>query len=364
MGTGLVWDERYMWHDSGNQFGPPSPWVEPTPHLESAEGKRRIKNLLDASGLSTHLTPIAARPATDAELGRAHTAEYIAYIRETSERGGGNIAARATTHIGKNGYEIAALAAGGAMAAVDAVIDGTVENAYALIRPPGHHAEPGEGKGFCVFGNAALAALHAIEAHGLERVAIVDWDAHHGNGTQAIFWEDPRVLTISLHQDGVFPPGSGPETDVGEGAGRGFNINIPLPGGSGEGAYVAALERIVVPALRKFGPALIVVACGFDAGLFDPLARMSLTSESFRRMAQIVKLQAHETCGGRLVMVHEGGYSLHSVPFHALAVLECLSGTRTDVADPFLPPGGGPDPVLPHQAAVIDRVADVLASLG
>ena len=364
MGTGLVWDERYMWHDSGNQFGPPSPWVEPSPHLESAEGKRRIKNLLDASGLSAELTAIAARLATEAELLRAHTPEYVAYIRSVSERGGGNIAARATTHIGKNGYDIAALAAGGAISAVDAVIDGTVENAYALIRPPGHHAEPGEGKGFCVFANASIAALHAIEARGLERVAIVDWDAHHGNGTQAIFWEDPRVLAISLHQDGVFPPGSGPATDVGEGAGRGFNINIPLPGGSGEGAYIAALDRVVVPALRKFDPELIIVACGFDAGLFDPLARMSLTSESFRRMAQIVKLQAHEACGGRLVMLHEGGYSLHTVPFHALAVLECLSGHRTTVTDPFLPPEGSMGALEPHQAAAIDGVSNVLASLG
>ncbi len=363
MTTGLVWDERYMWHDSGNQFGPPSPWVEPTPHLESAEGKRRIKNLLDASGLTAQLAAIPARPATEAEIGRAHTADYIAYIREVSERGGGNIAARATTHIGKNGYEIAALAAGGSIAAVDAVIDGTVENAYALIRPPGHHAEPGEGKGFCVFGNAAIAALHALEARGLDRVAIVDWDAHHGNGTQAIFWEDPRVLAVSLHQDGVFPPGSGPATDVGEGPGRGFNINIPLPAGSGEAAYVAALEQVVVPALQRFRPDLIIVPCGFDAGMHDPLARMSLTSASFRRMAQIVKLQAHETCSGRLAMLHEGGYSLHTVPFHALAVLECLSGFRTDVVDPFLPPDGSADPLLPHQAEAVAAVSAILSSL-
>ena len=233
MATGLVWDERYMWHDSGNHFGPPSPWLEPTPHLESADAKRRIKNLLDASGLSADLVAIAARPATDGEILRAHKPGYVERIKAISAGGGGNIAKVATTHIGANGFAIAALSAGGAIAAVDAVIDGAVKNAYALIRPPGHHAEPDEGKGFCVFNNAAIAALHAIEARGLARIAVVDWDAHHGNGTQAIFWEDPRVLAISLHQDDVFPPGSGLAAEIGAGPGRGFTINVPLPPGSG-----------------------------------------------------------------------------------------------------------------------------------
>src|SRR5205807_9423614 len=163
-------------------------------------------------------------------------------------------------------------------ATLEAVWNGEVDNAYALTRPPGHHAEAGEGRGFCVFANIAVAVRYAQEELGVGRAAIVDWDVHHGNGTEHAFYDDPSVLAISLHQDNNYPPNSGAITDTGSGAGEGYNINVPLPAGSGVGAYVAAFERAVVPALRAYQPELIIIASGLDASAMDPLASMMMTS--------------------------------------------------------------------------------------
>jgi acetoin utilization deacetylase AcuC-like enzyme len=362
MTTGMVWTERSMWHDSGNQFGPHSQWLEPMPSPESADSKRRIRHLLDASGLSEHLTWIAPEPAGEEALLRVHSLEYLQRIRTTAERGGGNIGTKAATHIGANGYELAALAAGGAIRAVDAVIGGQVDNAYVLMRPPGHHAERSDGKGFCIFNNAAVAARHAQAVHGLKRIALVDWDAHHGNGAQQIFWDDPTVLAISIHQERAFPQSIGSVEECGAGAGLGYTLNIPLPPGSGEGAYLAAMDDVVAPALKMFEPDLIIVPCGFDAGHLDPTARMLLTSESFRRMTMTLKALAAQLCGGRLVFVHEGGYALQSVPFLALATLEALSGHRTQVNDPFLPAMQAlpMQQIQPHQTMLVEAAAAML----
>lgn len=344
-----------MWHDSGNHFGPRSSWLEPAPHPESSDSKRRIKNLLDVSGLTARLIPIAARTATDAELCRVHTTDYIARVKSIAGSGGGNIAKVSTTHIGESGFDIAALAAGGAIAAVDSVINGTIDNCYVLMRPPGHHAEAADGKGFCVFNNAAIAARHAIDIHGLSRVALVDWDAHHGNGAQQIFWDDPRVLAVSIHQDRAFPQTIG---DIDENGGHdaiGTTINIPLPPGSGEGAFVAAFKRVILPALNHFRPELIIVPCGFDAGFQDPTARLMLSSDSFRTLTGLIMQAADTHCNGRLVLVHEGGYAIHTVPFHALATVETLARHRTEVVDPFAAAVASSPYVglLPHQEAVI-----------
>jgi len=268
------------------------------------------------------------------ELCRFHAAEYVERIRQQSEAGGGE--AGVITPFGSGSYEIALLAAGGAIVAVDAVLDGEVENVYALVRPPGHHAVRDTGIGFCLFGNVAIAVLHARHVRGLERVAVVDWDVHHGNGTEDAFYDDPSVLTISIHQDGCFPPGSGPVDRMGEGPGEGFNVNVPLPPGSGDGAYHAAFERVVLPALHSFDPELVVVASGFDANGMDPLGRMLLHSGSYRWMTRQLLDAAAETSEDRLVMCHEGGYSTAVVPFCGLAVLEELSGIGTGVSDPFL----------------------------
>jgi acetoin utilization deacetylase AcuC-like enzyme len=282
MKTGLVWDERVMWHDSGNHFGPRSRWIEPAVHPESVDSKRRIKNLLDASGLTAQLVSITPQSASLDDLLRVHTPEHVANIERISASVGGNVAKRATTHIGEGGFQIACLAAGAAIAAVDAVLAATVRNAYVLQRPPGHHATADESMGFCVFNNCAVAVAHALDVRGLARVAIIDIDAHHGNGAQSIFWQDPRVLAVSMHQERGFPLSVGPVEDQGAGAGLGCTLNIPLPAGSSEAAYLATMARVVAPALAVFKPQLIVVPCGFDAGFMDPTARMMLSSNSFR----------------------------------------------------------------------------------
>jgi len=238
------------------------------------------------------------------------------------------------------------------------VLDGNCRNAYALVRPPGHHAEANRGRGYCMFGNTALAAMHARQARGLARVAIVDWDVHHGNGTQAAFYSDPSVLTISLHQDTLYPIESGFIEETGSGPGEGYNINIPLPPGTGNGGYLAAFERIVAPALVRFRPDLILIASGLDASAYDPLARMMLNSEAYREMARILMGVADECCDGRIVACHEGGYSPIYVPFCGLAVVETLSGIATGVEDAmgaYVKHHAG-HTLQPHQAAVIDRI--------
>ena len=174
------------------------------------------------------------------------------------------------------------------MRAVDAVVSGAVENAYALVRPPGHHAEPDRGRGYCIFGNIAVAIMYARARLGVTRVAVVDWDVHHGNGTQRAFYEAPNVLTISIHQDNLYPANSGAVSENGAGSGLGYNLNIPMPPGSGGGAYLAAFERLIVPALRRFKPELIMVASGLDAGGFDPLGCMMLHSEHYRRLTRLI----------------------------------------------------------------------------
>jgi acetoin utilization deacetylase AcuC-like enzyme len=354
--TGFVFEEIYLWHDAAAGAFP----LELGQHFENPETKRRFRNLLAVSGLLERLQPIKAIPATEDDLARFHTREYIAQIKRLSAERGGE--AGEFTPFGAGSFEIAMLSAGGVMCAVEAVVTGAVENGYALVRPPGHHAEPDRGRGFCIFGNIALAVMYAKAKLGLTRVAAVDWDVHHGNGTQRAFYEDPNVLTISIHQHNLYPANSG---DVGEnGAGRavGYNLNIPMPPGCGGGAYVAALERVIVPALRKFKPELIVVASGLDAAGTDPLGRMMLHSESYRRMTRLILEVAADVCAGRLVLAHEGGYSAVYVPFCGLAIMEELSGIRTKIADPFLELARtwGYQELQPHQEAAIDRAAALL----
>jgi acetoin utilization deacetylase AcuC-like enzyme len=366
LATGFVWHERYMWHDPGNFAGPlrPGPFIQPGEHVEHPETKRRIKNLLDATGLTEKLAAIAPRPATREQLLRFHTATYVDRIAALSREMGGEAGQNAWFASG--GYDIAALSAGGVIAAVEAVVAGEVANAYALVRPPGHHAEPERGMGFCLFANAGVAGLHAIEALGLARIAFVDWDVHHGNGTQAGFWRDPRALVISIHQDGVFPLHSGKATEIGDGSGTGYTINIPLPPGCGAGAYLHAMDTVVLPALNDFGPDLIIVPCGFDAGNQDPLGRMMLGPNGFRALAARISEAARALCGGRLVLCHEGGYSAATVPFHALAVIEEISGLQAGYADPIserLDQTPGQD-LLPHQAEAIAAARQIAESHG
>lgn len=358
--TGFVSDELCFWHDPGNYalVLKPGGFVEPyNRHIENADPKRRLLNLLQVSGLLGQLSAIAPRDAGSEELTRLHTPDYVARVRQIAEAGGGDTGTGAP--ISSNGWAVASRSAGCALSAVDAVMQGRVGSVYALTRPPGHHAEPDRGMGFCVFANAALAAEHAIRQHGLKRVAIVDWDVHFGNGTQKCFETRRDVLTVSIHQQAGYLQVLGEADELGAGDGLGYNLNVPLPPGCGFGAYRHAFERIILPALEAYRPELLIVACGYDAGRLDPLGRMLLDGLAFRWMTAAMQEVARRHAQGRLVFTHEGGYCPVSVPFFGLAVLEQLSGIATEAGCPFtaqheLIPGQA---LQDHQRRLVDALA-------
>jgi acetoin utilization deacetylase AcuC-like enzyme len=339
MGTGFSFDERTLWHTTGEAalFMRPGGWIQPLAgggHAESPETKRRFKNLLDVSGLTRHLAVESAPPASDEALRRIHPASYLTEFKRLSDADGGNLGEESP--FGHGSYEIAALSAGLAIHAMDRVLTGQWSNAYSLSRPPGHHCMPDHAMGFCLMANIPIAIEEMKDRHGLGKVAVIDWDVHHGNGTQAIYWDRPDVLTISLHQNACYPTNSGASSERGAGAGQGANINIPLLPGGGHQSYLTAMDRIVLPALQRFQPDLIVVASGLDANALDPLARMLAHSDTFRRLTERLLQAAATLCQGRLVLVHEGGYSETYVPFCGQAIMEVLSGRPTEVIDPFL----------------------------
>ncbi|MDF0599181.1 class II histone deacetylase [Psychromarinibacter sp. C21-152] len=338
--TAFFWDESCFWHAGGNYAltFPVGGLVQPLAAgglPESPESKRRLKNLLDLTGLLAELEAGSAPPATEEDLTRVHPVDFLKTFRDLSDAGGGELGLR--TPFGRGGYEIAALSAGLSKAALEAVLTGAADNAYALSRPPGHHCLPDRPNGFCLLANIAIA-IRAARAAGLaKRVAVVDWDVHHGNGTEAIFLDDPDVLTVSIHQEHNYPLDTGEPEVTGEGAAAGCNMNLPLPPGAGHATYMEAMERLILPKLRAFAPEAIVVACGYDASAFDPLGRMMATAETFRLMTRAVMTAAEELCGGRVVMVHEGGYSEAHVPFCGHAVIQELKGSATGAPDPLAP---------------------------
>lgn len=360
MATGWAWSERLAWFDNGRWAGPlvPGGFVEPGEHMENGETKRRVASLVEASGLRDRMTPVPVRRATREELSRVHTDSYLDYLGEQDRLPKGGYADRdiARVPFGHGDLEIAELAAGATIEAAEAIMRGEVDNAYVLTRPPGHHALPDMGLGFCVFANIAVAIEHVRAHHGVRRVAVVDWDVHHGNGTQAIYYDDPDVLTISVHQDRLFPDGGLAEETGGVGA-EGACVNVPLPPGCGHGAYVRVFEQIVLPQVRSFDPDLIVVASGYDSSAFDPNGRMLLHSDSYRWMTEQLMEVSAEVSDGRLLVVHEGGYSAFYVPFCAVAVIEALTGHRTEARDPIVDRVG--DYPLQHlQAHQAEAIAD------
>ncbi|QPH55504.1 class II histone deacetylase [Pontivivens ytuae] len=333
--TAFYWDERCFWHSGGNYAltAPVGGLVQPLAAgglPESPETKRRLVNLFRVTGLAAELDMQGAPEATEEDLLRVHPQSYFSEFKRLSDAGGGELGER--TPFGPGGYEIAALSAGLAVAALEGVLRGAHRNAYALSRPPGHHCLPDRPMGFCLMANLAIA-IRAAQAKGLvRRVAVVDWDVHHGNGTEAIFAEDADVLTISLHQAGNYPWHTGTvETDAEA------NINVPLPPGAGHDAYLHAMERVVRPALTRHAPEVIVVACGYDASGVDPLARMLAGSDTFAAMTASVMAAAEELCDGRLMMAHEGGYSEVHVPFCGHAVLATMAGSPITAQDPLGP---------------------------
>jgi acetoin utilization deacetylase AcuC-like enzyme len=320
--AGYVYDPVYLQHDTGE-------------HMENARRLEAIVSRLEQSGLKSRLALIKPRPATIEELTLVHSESHVSHIREVAGRGGGWM--DADTVVSPGSYEAALYAAGGAIEAAAAAVGGEVKNVFALVRPPGHHATAGQAMGFCLFNNVAVAARYALTELGLERLLIIDFDVHHGNGTQAAFYDDPGVLYISTHQYPHYP-GTGAMEDTGAGPAKGTNVNIPLPAGCGDNEYGQVFEQIVAPVSRRFGPQLILVSAGYDPHWADGLASMQVTVTGFARIAGIIRGLADELCQGRLVFCLEGGYNLEALAASVKATFDMLLGEAGIVEDPLGPP--------------------------
>ena len=359
--TAFIWDDRYFEHNAGDGalFEPVGGYVDANGSVESPASKKRVVELLEKSALLNELALIKPVMATDDQLQYFHTKRHVENVRELSKTGGHDCGDSAI--VGKGSYEIAKLSAGGAITAVKTVVEKKdIKTAYVLTRPPGHHAEADGGMGFCIFNNVVIAAEYAKRELGINKILILDWDAHHGNGTEDAFYEDDLVLFISIHQDNLEPIGRGKITDTGCGDGAGYTINIPLHPASGNAVYQYAFEQIIEPAVAKFEPELILISAGQDASIFDPLARMMLSMEGYRYMVTKMLELASTYAEGRLVCLHEGGYSAEYVPFCTHAIIEAISGIETDVDDPFIYAlaGTGYDKMMDHQKMRVDEIRE------
>lgn len=294
--TGLVYDPRYLDHDMG------------AGHPESPNRLRAIIQQLERSGTAARLVRIEPREAEDEWITQIHEPSYLAMLKSHAPVSG-RVSLDSDTSMSSGSLTAAYLAAGGALAAVDAIMSKAVEHAFCAVRPPGHHAEAGHAMGFCLFNHVAIAARYVQKRYGLNRVLIVDWDVHHGNGTQHSFEEDPSVLFFSTHQ---FPhyPGSGRATERGRGAGEGFTINVPMEAGQGDEEYRAVFQQSLVPAADAFKPEFVLISAGFDAHKEDPLASMGLTEEGYADLTGIVAGIARRHASGRILSSLEGGYHL------------------------------------------------------
>jgi acetoin utilization deacetylase AcuC-like enzyme len=335
--TVITWDERFATHDMGQaaMYLPESDLVDASmPHIDNPARIVRLRDLLRRTGLESRLDFMTPEPATVEDIARVHTRAHVERMQRTVDAGGGDAGGGFTPMDGRS-YDLALLSAGSVLTATRAVMSGRATNAYAMLRRSGHHAWADSGFGFCIFNNLAVAARAAQATLGVERVAIIDIDVHHGNGTEAIFIDDPSVLTVSLHQARMFPPDTGDVDVIGEGEAAGTNVNIPLPGGTGDRGYHLALDAIVAPIVREFAPDLLMVACGVDASVFDPMARLSVTAHGFRGIAERLLALADETCDGRAVFDQEGGYNPVYSPFCTLAIIEAMAGVEDPHPDPF-----------------------------
>lgn len=335
MAVGIAYHPAYLEHDTGD-------------HPENAQRLQAVIEHLRASGMWSRLVPLAVGPASVEDLQRVHTAAHVGRIRGLAASGGGAI--DADTVVGPRSYEAALYAAGGTIAAVDAVLVGLVSSAFALVRPPGHHATAARAMGFCLFNNVAVAARRALETSGLARLAIVDIDVHHGNGTAEAFAQDPRVLYVSLHQYPLFP-GTGHWREMGSGPGTGTILNVSLPPRTGDCGYRQAFERLVVPAVRRFAPELLLVSVGYDAHWADPLSWMLLSLAGYRAMIDQLVTLATTLCAGRIVLALEGGYDTAVLSHGVASTLASLMGE--EYGDPFGPAPGHEADVKP----LIDAIA-------
>jgi acetoin utilization deacetylase AcuC-like enzyme len=313
--TGLVYHPDYLKHETGKI------------HPESPTRLSFLLDCLERKNYYAELVQIEPHNPSLEWVNKIHPLEYIQLIEEYSKHAPGNL--DMDTVISSETYRIALLAVGGVLAGVDGVMQGKFNNVFCAIRPPGHHAEPNRGMGFCIFNNVAIGARYVQEKYGLKKVLIVDWDAHHGNGTQKAFYSDPSVYYFSIHQS-PFYPGTGKESEKGSGEGMGYTLNIPMFAGSGDLEYKEVFETILYPAALKFAPDFIFISAGFDGHKNDPLTNLQLTSNGFKGMTQVIKELADKTCQGRIVSVLEGGYNLKalacSVEAHLLALMDKNQG--------------------------------------
>jgi len=326
--AGVVLDERCLTHVNPPPTARPA-WAGSVAYERPAR-LEAIARVLAGSGILDRVVRVPARAASEEELALAHDEAHVARVLAAGA-GQETVQLGHEAWVGPGSAGAARVAVGGLLEALRAVLDGGLDTAFVLARPPGHHADAGAAMGFCLFNALAVAARWAQRERGVGRVAILDWDVHHGNGTEAIFREDPSVLTLSLHQESLYPPRTG-----GLDAGGVANVNVPLPAGTGDDGYAHAFTEVVEPVLRAFGPDLLLLGAGQDAGTTDPLGRMSVTVTGFRAMADRAVALADELCDGRVVAFLEGGYSLAHLPVATLAVLEGLAGLPATFAqDPL-----------------------------
>ncbi len=314
--TALIYDPIYLEHDTGGA------------HVERPERLTAIRTALanyDLAGEGDYIRP---PDATIAQVERVHDGDYIRQVQSIAAAGGRWM--DIDTVISPRTWEASLKAAGAAVLGVDLLLSGAHQTAFALVRPPGHHANANHAGGFCIFNNAAIAAAHAL-ATGIERVLIVDWDVHHGNGTQDIFYRDPRVLYFSTHEY-PFYPGSGGRHERGSGAGRGYTLNVPLPHGVGDAGYLQVYRDILAPAAARYRPQLVIISAGYDAHHSDPIAYMGLTALGYYQMASMVRDIANAYCDGRALAVLEGGYNLPALGDSAAATLLGLNGLPLPLA--------------------------------
>ncbi len=322
MATGYVLNDNHIHHTLAG-------------HPENARRLEHIQHVLEAQGLPAHITRVPDRPATREELERIHTPTYIDHVLAMSYEGG---YLDPDTYVRDGTWDAALHAAGGLIELVHAVVEGTLHNGFALVRPPGHHAEADHGMGFCIFNNVAIATRAAQQDMGIDRVLIVDWDVHHGNATQHAFETDPTVMYFSIHQYPYYP-GTGAAEERGQGPGEGTIVNVPLPGGVGDDGYEYAFRRLLIPLARAFKPDLILVSAGYDPHWRDPLAAMELTLQGFQRLTHILMNLARELAHGRLIFTLEGGYDLDALAYGVTNTLWQLAGHPEKAIDPL---GTGP----------------------
>ena len=333
--TAFFWNERCFWHSAGNFafLVPVGGVVEPLNSSslpETPESKRRLKNLIEITGLSKDLKIISSiNNISYQDICRIHSKDYIDNFILLSGESGGDLGLRSP--FGPGGFDISCISASLVKDALFSVLDGEFDNSYALSRPPGHHCLSDYPNGFCLLNNIAIAIEAAIQSDKVEKVAIVDWDVHHGNGTETIFYNRPDVLTISIHQEYNYPLNTGDIKDLGGSDAYLSNLNIPLFPGGGHAVYTYAMNELILPKLTKFKPDIVVVACGYDASGVDPLSRMLCGSNTFLYMTE----QLMDFTKGKLVLAHEGGYSDVHVPFCGHSVLQALSGSSICVDDPL-----------------------------